>query len=142
MASLPRPSGPEPSLLLRDLAQGKRCRTYSWERRTWGWLSEANVNIQLGMVCPHQVTAVLTSHSGEGEESQGHLPLFGASAFQIRLELEVKRKGLNWMRDLTTVWSSLHLNTLTRHLNILTRLLDARRHIIILIFQRWKVTES
>lgn len=109
-----------------DLAQGKKCRTYSWDRRTWGELLEACVNIQLGMVCPNQVTAGLSSHLlQKGRRTKATCPSLGTSTFQIRLELEVKRKGLNWMRDLTTVWSSLHLNILTRDLNILTRLLDA-----------------
>ena len=87
---------------------------------------EACVNIQLGMVCPNQVTAGLSSHLlQKGRRTKATCPSLGTSTFQIRLELKVKRKGLNWMRDLTTVWSSLHLNILTRDLNILTRLLDA-----------------
>lgn len=64
------------------------------------------MNIQLGDGCPDQVTAVLFPLAAEGEEGKATC-LLGASAFQIRkLELEVKRKGVNWMRDLTTVWST------------------------------------
>lgn len=35
------------------------------------------MNIQLGMVCPDQVTAVLFPLAAEGEENQDHLPLLG-----------------------------------------------------------------
>lgn len=89
-----------------------------WRRRGWDQLLGPDGDTQLGALCPQQETVVLNSHllGGQGGEPSPPAPLWG-STFQITSELEVKKKVVSWLRDMSTVWSSLHLNIiLTRHL--------------------------
>lgn len=67
-------------------------------------LGEKELGLAVGGSCEHSAGNALPVSdncsvefppAGEGEENQGHLPLFRASTFQIRPELEVKRKALN-----------------------------------------------
>lgn len=61
------------------------------------------MNHSAGDGLPRSGNAVLFPLAAEGRRTKATCPSLGPQHFKSKLELEVKRKGVNWMRDLTTV---------------------------------------